>query len=188
MHTATGQSGFTDFTSIVVYKSNVADRDIRPFGLGSASSLNPFGSSVPHFNLGCDPSIRKDNGSITGYTQAHPTNQVFVRTSVFDTSRGGLIRDYFDGVEVLLTSDNYYAVNSGDLFIGDVRNSAIAGELSVAEVILFDRGLTPLEVASVQEYLVANIATPRPAPRGPIPPIDPPPGTSSLTSTPLTSS
>ncbi|MGB6220753.1 sulfatase-like hydrolase/transferase [Haloferula sp.] len=160
-----GASSYAALTAVVVYRATQRDGNLRPFGIGSLNPLSPVPSSLPHVNMGTDPSIRKDNGSLIGHTIAHPLDRVFIRTTVFDSSGSGSIKELFDGSTAYSSNSTHYTVNSGQLFVGDVRNSATPGNLSVAEVIVFNRALSAGEISGVEEYLVANIGTSRPAPR-----------------------
>ena len=77
-----GGSGLADLTIIAVY--TVSDREnlTRPVGFGSiaATQANPGN----HFNLAGDPSIRKDNGSITGHSASIPGDAPFIRSARMD--------------------------------------------------------------------------------------------------------
>ncbi len=160
-----GAASYSDLTTVVVYRATQRDGNLRPFGIGSFNPLSPVAPSFPHMNLATDPTIRKDNGSLAGHTIAHPLDRVFIRTTVFDSGSSGSIKELFDGSTAYSSNSNHYTVNSGQLFVGDVRNPATPGNLSVAEVIVFNRALSEEEISGVEEYLVANIGTSRPAPR-----------------------
>jgi hypothetical protein len=119
-----GASSYADLTAVVVYRATQRDGNLRPFGIGSLNPLSPVPSSLPHMNMGTDPSIRKDNGSLIGHTIAHPLDRVFIRTTVFDSSGSGSIKERFDGSTAYSSNSTHYTVNSGQLFVGDVRNPA----------------------------------------------------------------
>ena len=159
-------SGLSDLTIIAVFSVSDNNSLTRPVGFGSiaATQTNPGN----HFNLAGGPSLRKDNGSITGYSQSFPLNTPFIRSARMDSSG---VDEWFNtsGTPVAAITDGGSAfTTSTDLFyLGDLRagattvpgfgSSTSTAEIDVIEVIVYNAALSDSQIADINEWLVTNL-------------------------------
>ena len=131
----------------------------------AATQANPG----DHFNLGSDPSIRKDNGQIGfgNYSQAFPLQTTFIRTTRMSITG---IDDWFntDGTleNVFSTAAGSFTTSVDDFFLGDVRAgtttvpgfgaSVSLADFDIVQTLVYSSALSDEQVAGVNEWLVAN--------------------------------
>jgi hypothetical protein len=143
-----GGSSLTDLTVFFVYRTAATTSSVRPVGFGSYQQ----GEQANNFNLAVDPSIRKDGGQfIVGHTRSHPRDEFFVRTATMDSSSGG-VQEHFDSLPALNVSEAF-TVATDNFYVGDLRTPANPEVFDVAEVIAYERALTPSERLGVEAYL-----------------------------------
>ena len=161
-----GDSGLSDLTVIAVYA--VSDRNslTRPAGFGSIAAIQT--NPGDHFNLASDPSLRKDNGAITGYSGSVPLNTPFIRSARMDS---GGVDEWFnpDGTPtaVITNGGAAYTTSTDRFYLGDLRAGATpvpgfgastsAAEIDVIEVIVYTSALTDTQISDINEWLVANL-------------------------------
>ena len=120
-----GNSNLDSLTIFVVFNVDPLGTNAslaRPVGVGSvaARQFNPGN----HFNLGSDPSVRKDNGHLgTGtYSLAFPYQTTFIRSARMSPAA---IDEWFniDGnaQKVLNLAGSSYTTSTDDFFLGDLR-------------------------------------------------------------------
>ena len=144
-----GGASPTDLTIVTAYKTSLADSKMRPVGFGAFGD----GSTADNFNLATDPSIRKDNESITGYGVIHRF-YYFVRSATMDSSAATL-NEWFDGLEAL-SSNEIFTVATDDFYLGDLKTADTDRSVNIAETIVFDRALTTAERGGVEGYMGAK--------------------------------
>jgi hypothetical protein len=150
-----GGSTVTDSTIIAVYQVDSNAEPGRPAGFGNRLDEASPPSNV-HWHPAPDPSMRFDGSNIGpgNYSSGHPTNRFITRTAT--KTAGQVFNDYFDGTQVL-TNHNHGSLNVvDDFFVGDLHNSAVPTgptNMSMAEVIVYDKVLTTTERQGVEEYL-----------------------------------
>jgi len=138
--------------------------EIRPVGFGSQASQVATSPGV--FNLAADGSLRYDNGNNqSGLTDGF---ELLYRASVLSNDT---VSDYLNGsirIDGATTGGSFDDIQHGDFFIGDVRAGAtrVSGadpgtfglaDIFVAEVIVFNRALSPQEIADVNAYLALAV-------------------------------
>jgi hypothetical protein len=132
---------------------------IRPVGFGSWIA----GNTADNYNLGTDPSTRKDNGNIgaNSYSVDHPDDAFFIRVSRMNESS---INEWFNAVgtleHALEDTGEPYFTGTDSFYLGDLRVSAADGstaDIEIAEVIVFNTALTAVQIANISEWLQANI-------------------------------
>lgn len=165
-----GGNGLSDLTIFVVYNVDplaAISSQVRPAGIGSVSAIqNNLGNN---FNLGSDPSIRKDNGQLGSgtYSQAFPNQTTFIRTARM-ASVPDAIDEWFnlDGTpqKVLAITGSSFTTSTDDFFLGDLRagaqgtpgvaggNPAIA-DFDIVQALVYTSALSDQEVADVNEWL-----------------------------------
>ncbi len=157
--------GLDQITIIAVYnRVMVAGANtsiIRPLGFGSWK----LGNTTNNFNLGTDPSIRKDNGNVgaNGYSVAHPEEGFVIRAARMDPDNN--VHEWFniDGVltRALENAGAAYITDTDNFVLGDLRydtsDASDSADLSIAEVIVYNRALTEAEIEGVCEWLQGHI-------------------------------
>ncbi len=161
-----GGEGLANITIITVYKRAMVTGTnmsiIRPVGFGSWKLDN----RANNFDLGTDPSIRKDNGNIGAgsYSVAHPDDEFFIRAARLDEVNS--VNEWFNvsgTLEKAITdAGGAYTTETNDFHLGDLRVDSsdegnASADLSVAEVIVYNRALEEPEIQGVSEWLQANI-------------------------------
>ncbi|MEM7387870.1 MAG: LamG-like jellyroll fold domain-containing protein, partial [Verrucomicrobiota bacterium] len=155
----------TNVTVIAVYQRTMIEGGntsiIRGVGFGSWKA----GNTANNFNLGTDPSIRKDNGNIGagGYSIAHPDDGAFlIRAARMDDTNG--INEWFNvGGTIEKTLEDTgasYPVDAHSFFLGDLRFDSSDGDqadLQIGEVAVFKRALNDDEIEGVMNWIQANI-------------------------------
>lgn len=154
-----------NLTIITVYSRTMVEGTnvsiIRPLGFGSWKLDN----TADNFNLGTDPSIRKDNGNIgaNSYSVPHPEDSTFfIRAArLHETSS---VSEWFnvDGTLASTLTDTgaAYATGTDNFVIGDIRvdsSDTVTADLSIAEVIVYNRALEEEEIQGISEWLQTNI-------------------------------
>ena len=167
-----GDVGLGELTIFVAYNvENPGGNQglTRPVGIGSiaATQANPG----DHFNLGSDPSIRKDNGQIGSgtYSQAFPLQTTFIRTTRMSATA---IDDWFntDGTaqSVLNVPGVSFTTSVDDFYLGDVRagTTAVPGfgaslslaDFDIIQALAYSAALSDEQVAGVNEWLTNNLS------------------------------
>lgn len=170
-----GDSGLAELTVIAAYA--VSDRQslTRPVGFGSVAATQANAGNF--FSLASDPSIRKDNGQIGAgsYSAAVPLDTPFIRSARMDA---GGADEWFntDGVVnmVLTNAGAAFTTSTDNFYLGDLRAGVTAvpgfgtatstAEIDVIEIIVYKGALSDVEIADINEWLVANLGG-VPAPR-----------------------
>ncbi|MGC6566568.1 MAG: hypothetical protein ACON38_13290 [Akkermansiaceae bacterium] len=168
-----GGTTLTDLTLVVVYNVDplaAIPSQVRPVGIGSVSALQA--NPGDHFNLGSDPSVRKDNGQIGAgtYSAPFPNQTTFIRIARM-SSDPNTIDEWFniDGTlqKVLAVTDVSFTTSTDDFFLGDVRagatgtpglpggNAAIA-DFDIVQAIAYNNALTDQQIADLSVWLAAN--------------------------------
>ncbi|MGI9242337.1 MAG: hypothetical protein ACR2RV_16185, partial [Verrucomicrobiales bacterium] len=156
-----GDLGLADLTIFVVYNVNLLAANpnlTRPVGFGSIAGTQENPGN--HFNLACDPSIRKDNGQLGsgGYGQPFPVETTFIRTARMSPTA---VDEWFniDGTleNVLNLPGSSYTTSVDDYFFGDLRNGATAvpgwgpslspADLDIVQNIVYTAALTDEQVS-----------------------------------------
>jgi hypothetical protein len=148
-------ANFGNLSVFAVYQTTVGNANNRPVGFGTSSADSRGGQNSDNYHLAGDPSIRKDNGAVTGYTSSQP-NSLFIRSSSMTTNGGGSVSDFFNGSQVLNSSANYN-VRSDHFHLGDVRYPT-GDDVDVAEVIVYNRALNAAERIAVENHLSSKFA------------------------------
>ena len=157
--------GLDNITIITVYGANVLTgaqaSSIRPVGFGSWK----LGNIADNFNLGIDPSIRKDNGNIGagGHSITHPTDGSFVIRAA-QLSADSAVSEWFNvsgNLEKSLSDAGVaYATQTDDFHLGDLRldssDAATTADIQVAEVIVYNRVLSDVEIEGVAEMVASK--------------------------------
>ncbi len=169
-----GGSGLSGLTIIAVCAVSSRENLTRPVGFGSIAAAQANAGN--HFNLACDPSIRKDNGQIGSgnYSAAIPLDTPFIRSARMDA---GGVDEWFntDGTPnaVLTNAGAAFTTSTDTFYLGDVRAGASAvpgfggtstAEIEIIEVIVYKSALSDAQIADINEWLVANLGG-VPAPR-----------------------
>lgn len=168
-----GGAGLTDLTLFVIYNVDplaAITSQIRPVGIGSISALQT--ATGDNFNLGSDPSIRKDNGQIGAgsYTEPFPNQTTFIRTArmsrIPDT-----IDEWFNEngtlQKVLSVNGSSFTTSTDDFFLGDLRAGATGtpgvngpnparGDFDIVQAIAYAAALTDQQIVEINEWLVEN--------------------------------
>ncbi len=169
-------SGLSDLTILTVYhiataaSKNDELSNIRPVGFGSTAADGVKGSDL--YNLGIDPSIRKDNGKIGlgAYSEPHPMQTLFIRVSRMDSATGNITEWFNAGGsfnKVLETAESFTA-STDKFYLGDLRGGvtpSIGGtwaesDFGVAEVAVYKSALTDAQVADIAQWLQSNAGLP----------------------------
>ena len=158
-----GGEGFEDITVVGVYKRVMVGGGntgiIRPIGIGSWIA----GETADNYDLGTDPSTRKDNGNIGAgsYSVDHPDDAFLIRVSRMNDAG---INEWFnvDGTleHALEDTGDPYVTGTDNFYLGDLRVSAADGDtadLEIAEVIVYNTPLNESQIAGVAEWIQANI-------------------------------
>ncbi|MGI9243438.1 MAG: lamin tail domain-containing protein, partial [Verrucomicrobiales bacterium] len=161
-----GGSGLSELTIIAVYAVSNNSNLTRPVGFGSlaASQANPG----DHFNLASDPSVRKDNGAITGHSSSIPLDTPLIRSARMQSSG---VDEWFndDGSPEMVIDDggSGYTTSTDQFYLGDLRAGATpvpgfgasvgTAEIDVIEIIVYTSALPDQQIADINEWLVANL-------------------------------
>lgn len=167
-----GDAGLTDLTIFAVFHVDLlaANANLtRPLGFGSIAALQA--NPGDHFNLACDPSIRKDNGQLGAgeYSQVFPNQTTFIRTARMSPDA---VDDWFnvDGTveKVLNLTGVSYMTSSDDYYMGDLRAgittvpgfgaSLSPADLSIIQTIVYNAALSDDQVNGVNEWLASNLS------------------------------
>ncbi len=141
----------------------------RPVGIGSVAAIQ-FNNG-DNVNLGCDPSIRKDNGQLgrDGYSLPFPTGTTFVRTFRMSPTA---IDEWFniDGTaqKVISIAGSSYTTSTDDFFLGDLRAgpTAIPGvfgggtsvaDFDIVQTMVYTAALSDEQVLGINEWMAGNI-------------------------------
>jgi len=165
-----GGSGLSQLTIVAIYK--LYNQDQSGAGMTRAVGIGSFtgeGANLgDYFNLANDVSIRKDNGSILGATEAHPDDTFFIRSARMNPSSidqwfntDGRLRLVHNatGVSYTTSVDNFY--------LGDIRADNSGGgpsgysrsDIEIAEVVVYNTDLTEVQIEGINEWLQANIGS-----------------------------
>jgi len=168
-----GDVGFSNLTIIAVLRTTSYAGTARPVGVGS---LAVDGITVDNYNLGCDPSIRKDNGSLGSgaYTGSNTRPAgYFIRASRMMSSNSN-IDEWFtvtaaDGFEHVLHLDSgAFATRLDEFYLGTLwTRSGSSGSDTVgqiAEVAVYNSALTEQQIADINDWLLENVGVPLAAP------------------------
>ena len=165
-------TNLTDVTIFVVFNVNPLGTNAsltRPVGIGSVAALQ-FNAGN-NFNLGSDPSIRKDNGQLGsgGYSQAFPLDTTFIRTARMTPTA---IDEWFniDGTpqQVITLPGVSYTTSSDDFFLGDLRAgvSSVPGvvgtgtsrsDFDIVQTIVYNDSLSDEQITGINQWLRNNI-------------------------------
>lgn len=170
-----GGIGLSDLTILVVYRVDplaALRSQVRPVGIGSISSLqrNPGG----HFNLGSDPSIRKDNGQIGAgaYSQPFPDQTTFIRIARM-SANPDTIDEWFrvDGPleKVLSVPGVSFTTSTDHFFLGDLRAGATGtpgvmgsndarSDFDIVQTIVYTTALTDSQIEGLSDWLITDPA------------------------------
>ncbi len=168
-----GGAGLSNLTIFVVYNVEQAGGDAslcRPVGIGSVAAIQQ--NLGDNYNLGSDPSIRKDNGFVGAgaYSEVFPLQTTFIRSSRMTPAA---IHEWFnsDGTlsQVLMTAGSSYTTGTDDFFMGDLRAGVAPvpgvngtgisqSDFDVAQVIVYTDALSDEQVAGVNEWLANHPA------------------------------
>ncbi len=153
-----GDDDIQDGTLIAVYNTVDTTASGRPMGFGS----HVVGyTSLANWNIAQDPSLRFDGTAIaTGYDPGvpFPTGRLMFRT----TTKGGAghqtFNEYFDGQHALVDAVPSPSLvgTTDEFYMGDLHGSYAQADIDVAEVIFYDRVLTPAERRGVEGYVQAK--------------------------------
>ena len=166
-----GGAGLSNLTIFVVYNVDQAGANAslcRPVGFGSVAAIQQ--NLGNNYNLGSDPSIRKDNGFVGAgsYSMAFPMQTTFIRSSRMTPAA---IHEWFntDGTlsQVFTTAGSSYTTSTDDFFMGDLRAGVspipgVAGtgisqsDFDIVQVIVYTDALSDEQVAGVNEWLSNN--------------------------------
>jgi len=164
-----GNTGFSNLTIIAVYKCTTYKGTARPLGVGSYAI---DGVAADNYNLGCDPSIRKDNGrlgdgSYTGSNTKPPG--YFIRSSRM-TSANEDIDEWFTvtpagGLEHVLHLDaGAFTTRLDEFYLGTLwtRSGSTGSDTvgSIAEVLVYNTALSDQEIEDINTWLRANVGMP----------------------------
>ncbi len=167
-----GGDGLAELTIIAVYASSDSSNLTRPVGIGSLAAIQD--NPGDHFNLASDPSIRKDNGSITGHSAPIPLDLPFIRSARMDASGSD---EWFnvDGsmAAVLSNAGTQFTTSTDRFYLGDLRAGATpvpgygasvsTATIEVVEVIVYSAALTDTQIADINEWLAVHLGgTPAP--------------------------
>ncbi|MGK0187205.1 MAG: hypothetical protein ACI9R3_002991 [Verrucomicrobiales bacterium] len=158
-----GGEGFEDVTIIGVYKRVMVGGGntglIRPIGIGAWLA----GETADNYDLGTDPSIRKDNGNIGAgaYSLEHPEDAFLIRVSRMNEAG---VNEWFnvDGTveHVLEDAGAPFITGSDNFYLGDIRVSAAdadTADIEIAEVIVYNTALNETQIEGIAEWIQANI-------------------------------
>ena len=168
-----GGTNLNSLTIFLVVNANPLGSNaslMRPAGIGSVAALQ-FNAG-DNFNLGSDPSIRKDNGQLGSgtYSRAFPYGTTFIRTARMSPTA---IDEWFniDGTaqKVVNLPGVSYTTSSDDFYLGDLRAGVspipgVAGggtsraQFDIVQAIVYGAALTDAQVIGVNEWLAANLA------------------------------
>ena len=166
-----GGTGLTDLTIFAVYHVNLLAANpnlTRALGFGSIAALQTNPGN--HFNLACDPSIRKDNGQLGAgtYTGPFPAETTFIRSARMSVTS---VDEWFniDGTpeKVLNIEGSSYATSSDDFFFGDLRVGATVvpglpaapavADIDIVQTIVYTSALSDEQVVGVNEWLGSHL-------------------------------
>ena len=166
-----GDAGLAELTIFVVYNAETFGNNAsitRPAGIGSLAALQA--NPGDHFNLGSDPSIRKDNGQIGmgSYSQTVPLATTFIRTARMSATS---IDEWFntDGTpqSVISTPGLSFTTSSDEFYLGDLRAGAspIPGfgpnlslaDFDIIQALVYTSALTDEQITGVNEWLGNNL-------------------------------
>ena len=166
-----GGAGLTDVTIFVVYNVDPLGGNAsltRGVGIGSLAALQA--NPGDHFNLGSDPSIRKDNGQVGAgaYSVAFPNVTTFIRTARMSAAS---IDEWFnlDGTlqAAISTPGVSYTTSTDNFFMGDLRagttpvpgfGAAVStAEIHVIQALVYTAALSDEQVMGVNEWLENNL-------------------------------
>ena len=168
-----GGAGLSNLTIFVVYNVEQAGGDAslcRPVGIGSVAAIQQ--NLGDNYNLGSDPSIRKDNGFVGAgaYSEVFPLQTTFIRSSRMSPAA---IHEWFnsDGTlsQVFTTAGSSYTTGTDDFFMGDLRAGVAPvpgvngtgisqSDFDVVQVIVYTDALSDEQVAGVNEWLANHPA------------------------------
>ena len=165
-----GEVGLTDLTIFAVYHVDLLDATpnlTRALGFGSLAALQANPGN--HFNLACDPSIRKDNGQLGSgtYTGIFPPQTTFIRSARMSPTS---VDEWFniEGTPepVLSLQGVSYTTSSDDFFFGDLRagmtpvpgfGALAVADIDIVQTIVYTSALTDDQIAGVNDWLGNNI-------------------------------
>ncbi len=166
-----GNAAMASLTIFVVYNVTPAGANTsntRPVGIGSiaGTQMNPGN----HFNLGSDPSIRKDNGQLGAglYSEPFPSSTTFLRAARMSPTA---IDDWFNingTLSKVFSTGPGYLTSVDDFFIGDLRAGVmnvpgISGSTNspsnfdVIQTMVYNAALSDEQVAGVSEWLTNHV-------------------------------
>ena len=168
-----GGTPLSNLTIFVVYNVDTLAANtsqVRPVGIGSVAGTQQNPGN--HFNLGSDPSIRKDNGQLGAgtYSQPFPARTTFIRTARMSPTA---IDEWFntDGTlqRVLNLTGSSFTTSTDNFFLGDVRAGAegipgvpgpspAVADFDIVQAIVYNSALTDAQVTGVNEGLANNIS------------------------------
>lgn len=160
-----GGEGFENITLVAVYK--------RIMEIGNPSSIRPVGMGAwiagersNNFDLGSDPSIRKDNGNIGAgsYDVEHPDDTFLIRIARLDSQNG--INEWFnvegEFEKALTDTGNPYIVGTDNLYLGDLRQTAGGSgtaDIDIAEVAVYNTALNEDQIQGISAWLQKNVGS-----------------------------
>ncbi len=167
-----GDAGMENLTIFVVYNVTMLGNAsiTRPVGVGSLAAVPTRENLGDHFNLGSDPSVRKDNGNVGAgeYAEGFPAESLFIRSARMTPAA---IDEWFntDGTatKVLNVAGSSYTTSSDEFYLGDLRAgvttvpnwgaSTAISDFDIVQVVVYNTALSDEEVVGVNEWLGANI-------------------------------
>ncbi len=169
-----GNSGLSQLTIFSVYNVTLfggTTNLTRPVGFGSISATQTLVGNV--FNLGGDPSIRKDNGNIGAgaYSEAHPVNVSFIRITRMDA---GGVDEWFNTTTtlnpVLTNAGTAFTVAVDEFYLGDLRagitpvpgqgTATAPSDFSISQVLVYNGALSDTQIAGINEWLQTPVPEP----------------------------
>lgn len=162
-----GTNQLTIFTVLNVATFNGGNSSLtRPTGFGSVAGTQAAGAD--YFNLGSDPSIRKDNGQIGAgsYSQPFPVGTSFIRVSRMDANG---IDEWFNTSTtlnpVITNAGTQFTTSTDDFFLGDLRagpdpvpgvigTGTTNSDFAISQVIVYNTALSDSQIAGINEFIL----------------------------------
>ncbi len=147
-----------DLMIVALYKRTMIGTNasiVRSVGFGSLIN----GEIADNFNLGSDPSIRKDNGPIGSgtYTVGHPDDAFLIRSAPMNESG---LNEWFnvsgEPVHALVNAQVPYVTGTDNFYLGDLRVSGDA-DIEIAQVAVYTTALTESQIMGLSAGVLDRI-------------------------------